>query len=316
LRRDGRLRPASWAEALAAVAQHFVEKGSVFVVDPGIPCEEFAFWAGLAREVGATLCLGGREAGAWPLPLGGAEDLASADLILRPMRLSRHEGFMVGLRLRELRRQGTAVVELPRSPKQKRVWEEVCAQVRQARAPLFVVEAPWAEGDEVAMARALCELNPRLKLFSPQGSLNLALHQGVPSEPPDEAQAVVFVGVEPQGQWYPLLKKARYAVIWSPWPPRSAHEAQALLPYGLALEAGGTYWTPGGRAVTVTPVLVPAGERRNTEVLEELEHVLRVRLPREASQPKNDPGAVALRASGVAWKAGEALQRRGIKLFR
>lgn len=316
LRRDGRLKPVDWDVALAEVVRRLPEKGLVFVLDPGLPLEEFQLWQGLARELGAELRLGGTPAGAWPLPLSDAEALTKADLILRPVRLSRHEGFVVGLRLREALRGGIPIVEFPWEDLRKGIPAALATPLRGARRPLLVAEAPWANEEAPQAVHELLDLNPELKLFSPQGSLNIGLFAGIPAAPPGDVRVLVFVGVEPQGTWVSLLKRAEFVAILSPWPPRVAKEADVLLPYALPLEAGGTVVTPEGRTIPVAPALTPPGGRANAEVAEALGRALRVRLSAKAAQVPDPQGGARLWVGEASRLAEELLRRRGIPPFR
>ncbi len=315
LRKAGQLRPVSWEEAVAHIARSLPEEGSVFVVDPGIAGEEFAFWEGLARELGAPLRLAGMAAGAWTPPLVDAEALYSADLVLHAARLSRHEGFVLGLHLRELRKRGVTIKKLPSGRNEKRVLEEIRTLVRGAQAPLLVLEAGWAKDKFSSLAHELFSLNPGLRLFSPQGTLNAGLYGGLSPEVPDRVRGLVFIGTEPQGVWTKALRQAEFVGIMSPWPPRSAEDAHVLVPYALPLETGGTFWTVAGRAISVTPAVVPPGGRKNSEILEDLVRALRIRLPVTTAAAMDPKNGVELRISAVHCLAEELLRRRGIKAF-
>ncbi|MCS7216584.1 MAG: FAD-dependent oxidoreductase [Candidatus Bipolaricaulota bacterium] len=315
LRRNGRLRPAPWEEALALLARHLSQRGTVLVLDPGLSAEEFRFWQGLAAELGAELRVAGADAGAWPLSLAGPEALATADLLLRPARLSRHEGFVLGLRLREASRRGAAVVALPQRADPARLPAELVERVRAAQAPLLVLEAPWADGLLREVAAALQRLHPQLRLFSPQGSLNPGLWAGLSGEPPRAARALVFVGAEIAGPWAVAARQARFVAAFSPWPPRAAPFLHALLPHGLPLEEGGTFGTAEGRTVRVAPVLPPPGGRSPGEVRAALARALGLREPAGAAVA--DPAEPhALRLPWASSLAQELLRRRGIAPFR
>lgn len=313
LRRNGRLQPVAWDKALGEIARRLPEKGLVFVVDPGVSAEEVELWQGLARELGAEVRRGGVSLGEWPLPLAGPEDLAQADLILRPARLSRYEGFVLGLHLRKAERGGVSVVVFPRG---RSLPEGLAARVRAAKAPLLALEAPWAEETDCTAVQELAQLNPRLKLFSPQGGLNSELFLWASAEPPQEAKAFVFVGGEPAGAWAVLAKRAEFVAVLSPWPPRLADHVHTLLPHALPMEAGGTFHTAEGRALVLPKALVPPSARNNVEILEALGKALRVRITAEVGQPP-DPAARARLAMPAASRlAEELLRRRGIPPFR
>lgn len=316
IRRGGRLVASSWEDVSEFLARKLPEQGLYFLLDPGLSEEELALWQGLARELSGEIRIAGQSFGIGSAQnLTGPEALRTADLILRPETLSRFEGFMLALHLRQLLKEGHAV-EVVSLDGRKRAMEEAKARVKKAKNPVFVFEARWAEDSLRALIKEFLELNPNLRIFTPQGSLNVSLLQGFSQEIPKDLEALVLVGTDLPSAWRGVLSKARFVLALSPWPNRVSPYVHALLPYGLPLEEGGTFRRSDGTRVMVSKAVLPAGGRGNTEIVEALAHSLRVPLRIENpmnADPKEDAKLYISEASRLA---EEILRRRGIKPLR
>ncbi|MBC7222281.1 FAD-dependent oxidoreductase [Candidatus Bipolaricaulota bacterium] len=307
--KDGRLRPADWKEVFSYLASRLPEKGLVFLLDPGISQEEAALWRALAQEVSGEVRVSGFLNKGWPGRISGPEALESADLILRPERLSRFEGFILGLHLRAAQRRGASVEVLPRDRDLRSLKE----RVKEAQNPVLAFEARWMDEDLPKIVDVLLEANPRLKIFSPQGGLNFGLFHGISFEVPEHLRALVVVGTDLGGPWTDAVKKAEFLVVLSPWPNRLASSAHVLLPYALPLEEGGTYFAGEGKALKVERAVLPPWRRANTEIVEDLAEALRVKLHSKRLDPREGGGIYISEASRLA---EEGLRRCGIKPFR
>ena len=314
LRRNGKLSASSWEAALECVAQNLPEQGLYFVLDPGLSAQELALWEGLARELSGEVRIAAQTVNAGKI-LTGPEALRSADLIVRPKKLSRFEGFVLALHLRQLGKEGRAV-EVLVLDERKKTLEEAKKRVKAARDPLFAFEARWAEERLREVLQEFVGLNPNLRIFSPQGSLNTQLLQSVSSEIPTNPEGLVLVGTDLPPAWKGVLTKARFVLALSPWPNRVAPYAHVLLPYSLTLEEGGTFHKPSGASVHVQKALLPPGGKGNAEIVEALAQVLRV--PLQAKNPGGaDPqGETKLCIPEASRLSEEILRRRGIRPFR
>lgn len=316
LRCNGRLSASSWEEALEYVAQNLPEHGLYFLLDPGLSAEELALWQTLAKELSGEVRIAAQTLDVRPAKiLTGPEALRSADLIVRPEKLSRFEGFMLALHLRQLDKEGHPVEVLALDGR-KKTLEEAKERVKAARNPLLAFEARWADEKFRGILREFAELNPNLRLFSPQGSLNAQLLQDVSSEVPANPKGLVLVGTDLPPAWNGALAKARFVLALSPWPNRVAPYVHVLLPYGLPLEEGGTFYKADGTRVHSQKALLPPGGKGNAEIVEALAQALRV--PLQAGNPGNaDPkGEARLCISQASRLSEEILRRRGIRPFR
>lgn len=329
VRRDGRLRPMSWEEALARIAARFAEGDAGLWLDGSVPQEEARLWARLAKAVGASKGVGLPTRRSLPAGrLASISTLDEVDLAVVVGPCSRYEGFILGLRLRQAKERGARIVsvlrgldwgeEVPWTARGREKLEEI---LKAAARPLLVFEEARATDRTFAVIQELIRAHPGLTLVTPRSHVNLAglLELGFPPGAPDGFPSnLLVVGHDPavDPQWSELLGKVKFLVAVTPHLNKTARLAQVVLPMALPLESGGTVIPIGSEAKTFAPTVPSPFGFGNVEVVRRLLEALGEGAQSTGSTAEANSAAQAIpcfKPSGLSDLAERGLRRRGVR---